>query len=70
MKDIEVTYKGTKCVWLPGSEYFVTSEGTLIKVTSLVTYNDKPGYRVTRKGTRKYYSKESLVKLYNKFLKK
>ena len=68
MRDIEVTYKGTKCIWLPGSEYFVTCEGTLIKVTSLVTYNNRPGYRVTRKGTQKYYSRESLIKLYKKFL--
>lgn len=67
---IEVTYKGTKCVPLPNSEYWVTSEGTLLKVTRLATYQDKPGYRVTRKGTRKYYSKEQLVKLYDKYSKK
>lgn len=66
---IDVTYKGTKCVPLPGSEYFVTCEGTLIKVTSLVTYHGRPGYRVTRKGTQKYYSKEQLLKLYDKYSK-
>ena len=66
---INVTYKGTKCVPLPGSEYFVTCEGTLIKVTCLVTYQGRPGYRVTRKGTQKYYSKDQLLKLYNKYSK-
>ena len=67
---IEVTYQGTKCIQLPNSEYWVTCEGTLLKVTSLVTYNGKPGYRVTRKGTQKYYSREQLLKLYNKYSKK
>lgn len=67
---IEVTYKGTKCIQLPNSEYWVTSEGTLLKVTRLATYQNKPGYRVTRKGTRKYYSKEQLKKLHQKFSKK
>ena len=66
---IDVTYKGTRCVPLPGSEYFVTCEGTLIKVTCLVTYQGRPGYRVTRKGTQKYYSKDQLLKLYNKYSK-
>ncbi len=66
---IDVTYKGTKCVPLPGSEYFVTCEGTLLKVTSLVTYQGRPGYRVTRKGTQKYYSKDQLLKLYDKYSK-
>ena len=67
---IEVTYQGTKCIQLPNSEYWVTCEGTLLKVTLLVTYNGKPGYRVTRKGTQKYYSREQLLKLYNKYSKK
>ena len=67
---IEVTYKGTKCVPLPNSEYWVTCEGTLLKVTCLVTYGSKPGYRVTRKGTQKYYSREQLLKLYDKYSKK
>ena len=67
---IEVTYQGTKCIQLPNSEYWVTCEGTLLKVTSLVTYNGKPGYRVTRKGTQKYYSRDQLLKLYDKYSKK
>jgi predicted transcriptional regulator len=67
---IDVTYKGTKCVQLPGSEYFVTSEGTLLRVTSLGTKRNREGYMVTRKGTQKYYSKAQLLKLYNRFLEK
>lgn len=67
---VEVTYKGTKCVPLPDSEYWVTCEGTLLKVTSLVTYNGKPGYRVTRKGTQRYYSKGQLIQLYEKYSKR
>ncbi len=64
---IDVTYKGTKCVQLPGSDYYVTCEGTLLRVTSLVTKPNRKGYMVTRKGTQKYYSKEQLLKLYDKF---
>lgn len=68
MKNIEVLYKGKKCCNLPGSDYFVTFEGTLLCVTSLAPYKERPVYRVTRKGTRKYYTKEDLVKLYEKFI--
>ena len=64
---INVTYKGTKCVQLPGSDYYVTCEGTLLRVTSLGTKQNRKGYMVTRKGTQKYYSKEQLLKLYDKF---
>lgn len=64
---IDVTYKGTKCVQLPGSDYYVTCEGTLIKVTFLGTKRNRKGYMVTRKGTRKYYTVESLKQLYIKF---
>lgn len=64
---IDVTYKGTKCVQLPGSDYYVTCEGTLLRVTSLGTKHNRKGYMVTRKGTQKYYSKEQLLKLYAKF---
>lgn len=67
---ITVYYDGNLCGNLPGSEYWVTSEGTLLKVTRLATYQDKPGYRVTRKGTRRYYSKEQLKKLHTKYTKK
>lgn len=70
MKNIEVTYKGKKCCNLPSSDYWVTSEGTLLRVTSLVPYKARPVYRVTRKGTQRYYTKEDLVKLYEKFLNK
>lgn len=70
VKDIEVTYKGTKCCNLPSSDYWVTSEGTLLRVTSLVPYKARPMYRVTRKGTQQYYTKEDLIKLYNKFYKR
>ena len=69
-KDIKVTYKGTECCNLPSSDYWVTSEGTLLRVTSLVPYKARPVYRVTRKGTQRYYTREDLVKLYEKFSKK
>lgn len=70
VKDIKVTYKGTECCNLPSSDYWVTSEGTLLRVTSLVPYKARPVYRVTRKGTQRYYTREDLVKLYEKFNKK
>jgi hypothetical protein len=69
-KDIKVTFKGTECCNLPGSDYWVTAEGTLLSVTTLVPYKARPVYRVTRKGTRRYYTREDLVKLYEKFYKK
>lgn len=69
-KDIKVTYKGTECCNLPGSDYWVTAEGTLLCVTTLAPYKSRPVYRVTRKGTRKYYTREDLAKLYKKFSKK
>lgn len=56
-------------VKLPDSDYYVTCEGTLYKVTRLVTFKDRPGYRVTRKGTQRYYSKEQLAALYRKYSK-
>ena len=68
MKNIEVLYKGKKCCNLPGSDYWVTSEGTLLRVTSLVPYKARAVYRVTRKGTQRYYTKEDLAKLYDKYL--
>ena len=65
---IDVFYNGMPCANLPGSNYYVTCEGTLICVTTKVPYKARSIYRVTRKGTRKYYSKEQLKKLYAKFL--
>lgn len=67
---IEVFYNGKPCCNLPGSDYWVTSEGTLLCVTTLAPYKERPVYRVTRKGTRRYYTKEDLAKLYEKFLNK
>lgn len=64
---IEIFIDGKRCVNLPGSDYYVTCEGTLLRVTSLVTKPNRKGYMVTRKGTQKYYSKEQLLKLYDKF---
>lgn len=64
---IEVFYDGKPCVNLPGSTYYVTSEGTLINAFPLSLHVKRPGYKVTRKGTRKYYSKEQLKDLYKKF---
>lgn len=64
---VDVTYNGTKCVQLPGSDYYVTCEGTLIRVTSLVTKPKRDGYMVTRKGTQRYYSRRQLIQLYEKY---
>lgn len=67
---IEIFIDGKRCCNLPGSDYWVTSEGTLLCVTTLAPYKERPVYRVTRKGTRRYYTKDDLVKLYEKFLTK
>ena len=64
---IEVSFNGAKCVKLPDSEYVVTCEGTPIKVTCLVPYKKRDVFRVTRKGTQKYYTREQLKALYNKY---
>ena len=60
---------GVEYVQLPGSNYWVCSEGTLIVVLPLHTKGNKPGYVVCRKGTRKYYSKDQLAVLYRKYSK-
>lgn len=57
-------------VRLKGSDYYVTAKGTMYKVTALGTKPTRDGYVVTRKGTRKYYSRDSLVLLFKKFLHK
>lgn len=66
---IEIFIDGKRCVNLPGSDYYVTPEGTLLKMLPLSTHGKRPGYQVTREHTKKYYSKEQLAKLYKKFNK-
>lgn len=64
----EVFINGERCVNLPGSDYYVTREGTLFKLCSLSTHGKRSGYQVTRKHTKKYYSKEQLAQLYQKYI--
>lgn len=64
---IEIFINGKRCVNLPGSDYYVTPEGTLFKMLPLSTHCKRPGYQVTREHTKKYYSKEQLARLYKKF---
>lgn len=66
---IEIFIDGKRCVNLPGSDYYVAPEGTLIKVLPMSPHGKRPGYRVARGATKKYYSKEQLAKLYKKFNK-
>lgn len=65
----EVFINGERCVNLPGSDYYVTREGTMFKLYSLSTHGKRPGYNVTRGSTKKYYSKAQLAELYRKFIK-
>ena len=59
--------KETKYINLPGSDLFVSSEGTLYSYSERVPKKNRKGYYVLRQGTKKYYTIESLRKLYNKF---
>ena len=64
----EVFINGERCVNLPGSDYYVTREGTMFKVLPLSPHGKRPGYRVARGTTKRYYSKEQLARLYSKFI--
>lgn len=64
---VGVIYKGARCVPLPGSDCYVTCEGTLLRVTSPVTKPNTDGYLVSRNGVYRFYSKRQLTRLYNKY---
>ncbi len=64
----ELIINGERCANLPDSDYWVTRDGTLFKLYSLGTHGNRPGYNVTRKSTKRYYSKGQLAKLYRKFI--
>lgn len=59
--------KQTKHINLPGSDLFVSPEGTLFSYSERVPKRNRKGYYVPRQGTRKYYTVESLKQLYAKF---
>jgi hypothetical protein len=58
--------KETKYINLPGSDLFVSSEGTLYSYSERVPKKNRKGYYVLRQGTKKYYTVESLKQLYAK----
>lgn len=61
--------KETKYINLPGSDLFVSREGTLYSYSERVPKKNRKGYYVLRQGTKRYYTVESLKQLYEKFNK-
>ena len=64
----ELIINGERCANLPGSNYWVTRDGTAYKLLPLMPHGKRPGYRVARHATIKYYSKGQLAELYRKFI--
>lgn len=64
----ELIINGERCANLPGSNYWVTRDGTLFKMYAVGLHPNRPGYYVSRKLTKRYYSKGQLARLYRKFI--